>query len=204
MPPPTTSSPAYSTTDWPAATRRCGSANRTATRPSPSPSRLGLGLDRCRPRGAVGAALHRDRARHRAVRPDELLEPQPVDQQLVGRADAHRRRRHVDVDHVPGRSAAGQAEAPALADRDQLDGVDPSDLGPPLVDHAPRTQGDAIAQEPGAPGGRGHEAHVLAVGLVGGAQAERGRLGPHLVLGQVARPGSRVRASSAWPSTYST
>ena len=50
-----------------------------------------------------------------------------VAQQVVVAADHDRGGRHVDVDHVALRPAAGQAEARALADRDQLDRVDLAD-----------------------------------------------------------------------------
>ena len=92
----------------------------------------------------------------------------------------------VDADHVARLGAAGETEAVALADGDQLDGADVADRLAGLIDDGARVGLEPRPEERGAAAGGGDEAHVLAVGLVGGGQPQASRVGAHLVLRQVA------------------
>ena len=106
--------------------------------------------------------------------------------------------------------ATDVAQAAALADRDQLDGVDRPDLGAVGVDHPAGVQRHRGRPGTDAAAGGRDEAHVLAVGLGRGAQAERAGTRPHLGLGQLAdrepHAGQRApgracgaRRSGPWP-----
>ena len=92
-------------------------------------------------------------------------------QQVTLRADAHGRGGNVDVDDIPGRSPARQAEAAPLAHGHELDGIDGADVAPGLVDHTAGAQVDPPAEEPAAAAAGRDEAHVLAVGLAGRPQS---------------------------------
>ena len=81
---------------------------------------------------------------------------------------------------------------------------------PVAVDQAARVQADALAQEGATPTGGGDEAHVLAVGLGRGAQAEAGGMGPHRRPWSSSRPAAApgrarraracgARSSGPWP-----
>ena len=143
----------------------------------------------------MGAALGQDGAGHGPVGPDHVGQrPAP---RRAGPPAAHGHRapwpRRPTV-HEARLLLAAQAEAPALADRDQLDGVD---LRRPSGRRRPRpVRGSGRCGTRGSPGARppSDEADVLAVGLGRRAQAEGRGPVPHLGLGQVPT-GSRTWAS---------
>ena len=195
-----------STTLWPGATRRCGSCHATTTpppspaRPSPARARRGRCTARA-PRRRPAPSTHvTSRDRRAVARAASASSPTTT----VGG-------RPVDVDDVALRPAAGQAEALALADGDQLDGVDLADAAPGRVDDAAGWNGMRRPRNVAPPAGRRDEAHVLAVGLGRGAQAERRRPAPRTsALVDVAdreqragqrRPGRACarRSSGPWP-----
>ncbi len=121
------------------------------------------------------------------VSPDHTGELLGPDEEVVGAADHDGGRLHVDRQGVARSAVTTEAEATALADGHQLDGVDLTDRGALTVDEAGRAQRDATAQERRSPSAAvGDEAHVLAVGLVRGAQTELGGPSPHLLLGHPA------------------
>ncbi len=69
--------------------------------------------------------------------------------------------------------SAERAEPSALPHRHELDRIDFADDPPIAIDDPAGVEGDAIPQEVAATARRRDEAHVLAVGLRGGAKAER-------------------------------
>ena len=102
--------------------------------------------------------------------------PRPPDRVALG----------VEIDDVE-RAAGREAEASPLADRVGRDPGVRAEHAPLAVDDRARSKhlGRAATQE-SAVVVVGHEADLLALGLVGGDQAEAARVRPHLVLRQVA------------------
>ncbi len=122
----------------------------------------------------MGAALHEHVAVDRPVDPRHAHHRCGVRQQVALVADDDRRCRPVDVEHEALRSAARHTEAASLADRDQLDRRHLADRAAGGVDDVTRMKRQPPLQELVATTGGGDEAHVLAVGLAGRAQAELG------------------------------
>ena len=122
----------------------------------------------------MGAALHEHITLAALVDPRHVGHVQTGVDELLRRPDSHDRGGVIDADHVPLRSSTRQAEPAALADRHQLERVDRADRVSGSVDDVGAAERYPAAEELLATAGRGHEAHVLAVGLGGGPQAEAG------------------------------
>ncbi len=129
-----------------------------------------------------------DRLRwRRPPRPDRPDGVDLIDFERLGRADPHRVRDWLDVEHVPGpavRCRAVDPQAAPLADGEAIAAVVAADHLAIEVHDGPGSRAQPAPQE--ATGVTiGDEADVVAVGLVGHSQPAAGRLGTHLVLGAV-------------------
>ncbi len=134
-------------------------------------ARLGKGTVARRQRGADPAGpVHRD------TRADGVL----------GGADGDASRPDIDGEGIASVTVARHPEPAALAHRDELAGGNGADhFAARGVDQLCRVQAHALRQE-AAPAASGvDETHVLAVGLLGGAQPELAGAGSHLGLGQL-------------------
>ena len=98
----------------------------------------------------------------------------------------------IDVDDESLRSPTGQADAATLAERHHLHGGHRADGVAAPIHHCGWTHRDAVAQERRAATRARDEAHVLAVGLGSGAQAEARGVGAHIRLGHL--PNGKQRA----------
>ena len=200
-PPPTTPSPWYQTTDCPGVTARCGLVEDAprpvpARAPAPSPAPA---------RDCGGSSPSRAAAPTRRLARDEVhaARHQPVALEVRGVA-------HRDACRSRGRGRRRRAAGPLAR---------PRPLRWPIVKPAMpavRARARARCRRRSRPGrntvGRpaaqeaaivvvGHEADLLALGLVGGHQAEPARVLAHLVLGS-SPTGNRAAASCACVSGH--